>query len=276
MKGTIWTRDAIQMQSSPIPPGQDAYYYSQGTNQIDDNVSDLISKVNTQIWNPGAGISFLEMPGPDGHIPIIDDADLQSGDYGDITDPRNNSWEGNDAATRCRTAWANYGVNDGIIILIVREMNQPGFNVAADITGYALGYQGTLKQKLCTYPRTINKSNLLSRFLIIIDPTLLVFPQSRYDDGPPELVLGHELGHVLTLAHGDGLDNDGNGDVPPNSGPRLYDFYCDEIEFADFDKKASTRSLMSEGSSSKLITSLQKEQARSMAMLMPGAFGGPE
>src|SRR5207253_1989956 len=104
-------------------------------------------------------------------------------------------------------------------------------------------------------------------YAIIVDPEILhgtsrEGPQ-RGGQGDPAIILAHELGHALMLAHGDGLDNDGNGTQPPANGVRRFDQDCDSQEFQHIDQAngAQGGSLMSEGGNLKTLTPLQVELA---------------
>ena len=80
-----------------------------------------------------------------------------------------------------------------------------------------------------------------------------------------DVTLAHELGHSLFLGHGDGIDNDGNGQ---------FDSCCD----ADEDESATPYSLMSPTytqASSGVITELQKDWARTVAYRTPGLLIDP-
>ena len=76
-------------------------------------------------------------------------------------------------------------------------------------------------------------------------------------------LVGHEFGHILVLAHGDGVDNDGN---------RRMDKWCDRPEY---DSKETGTSLMSKSLKDGDITNRQKWQARYLARKHVSAIVDP-
>src|SRR6185436_2144738 len=99
--------------------------------------------------------------------------------------------------------------------------------------------------------------------------------------GDPVQTLAHELGHLLTLGHGDGEDNNGDAVPPPAPGGRWYDAWCDPLlssgglgaqqalEDTMFPLAAS--SVMVQLASSTHLSEFQIEQGRDAAKLVPGA-----
>lgn len=91
------------------------------------------------------------------------------------------------------------------------------------------------------------------------------YEQSFQNQDFQDVTFAHELGHSLFLGHGDGIDNDGNGQ---------FDFCCDADEVVD----ALPYSLMSPNytqASSGVITDLQGDRARTVASLTPGILIDP-
>jgi hypothetical protein len=277
LRGAVWTKDKNQNQSSPLPPGEDAYYVHNGNSILSYNVTELITKSNEDVWAPGADIALLELMGSDGEIQVIDDPDLTSGKYGEIVASTFGSSEGEEAARRCRAAaWGRAAIPDILVIVIARKLiNSDGSS--SPMSGISEVYNQVLKRNngidLCSFPRNLTKDDTKGKYIILTDPTLLGLDGSK-GNGIPYVVLAHEFGHVLMLGHGDGLDNDNNSQLPPNPGPRLFDAYCDPAEYNNYDVTSSTPSLMiAKAGYIKSITILQKEIARTVASLMPAAFG---
>ena len=180
----------------------------------------------------------------------------------------------------CEKAWQNIDPSQkGIPVVFVR-----GFLNAGNTLGFVpaaapeliqrSGIPRTSSTRLCEHPR----QRLLVGDVTRVGWTLLLEPDGRditFDKAVN--VLAHELGHTLLLDHGNGLDDDSNGTLPPASGPRRFDGYCDpmgleEDRLTPFVNCEATGSLM-QGSVRNcfLLRPLQVEQARAAAKLVPGA-----
>jgi hypothetical protein len=133
---------------------------------------------------------------------------------------------------------------------------------------------------LCGHPRHLAVGD--------VTPVLrsIVYDQALFQDSitgiylgqefEPARILAHELGHNLMLGHGNGLDDDGNGLLPPAIGRRRFDFYCDQMmELEDrstpFTTCEMSDSLMKNGTICTNLQPLQREMAREVAKLVPGA-----
>jgi hypothetical protein len=304
VKGNAWTKAADPGPNAfPPPPGEGGYFYSEGTETIDQGITDLVQGAN-KIWAPGANIAFLLItyPGEDGHIPnghfpVIADPKppgdstlpFDRSHYGDIEVKDHGTSEMEDAVHSCDAAWTRGGVNappDTIIIIIARNFVSPTNSLPVNTVGLNTGHYKVANRNngkdLCEVPRNLTKEDILTQYVIIVDPSLFLpshLSDSRQGQGQgqPTTILAHELGHALMLNHGDGLDNDSNGIAPPDPGARRFDLDCDPVEYSKYDEAPATKtsSLMSASGNITTITPLQRELARTAAILAPGAFGGP-
>jgi len=140
------------------------------------------------------------------------------------------------------------------------------------------------KKEFCVAPRTLTVSDASASGVTMIDSAN--FGAKNLDGRPmnaadPFSTLAHELGHSLLLGHGDGVDNDHNGVLPPAPGNRWYDAYCDPagVNAAGapiedlLGGAAGCGSVMLGGSAQcHDIQPLQREAARDAAALIPGAI----
>jgi hypothetical protein len=108
------------------------------------------------------------------------------------------------------------------------------------------------------------------------DQALFNAPGSGYRNAPfePVKVLAHEIGHTLMLAHGNGLDDNSDELLPPAAGIRRFDEYCDFLGLTEdpntFTSCEASSSLLV-GNSCKNLRPLQREMARAVGKLVPGA-----
>lgn len=271
VRGATWTIDQKPDKNIPLPAGEDNYFIRQGNAVLTNHVTDLVYGSNDNVWIPGADVAMIELLNADGDIPVIDDPDVTTGKYGAISISGLGITEGSLAAQKCREAYGKPADANDLVIIIARNLiNNDGS--ATSESGYTEKYDNT-GMNLCNFPRSITGENMKGRYIMLDDPALYTTSAGH---GIPYVILAHELGHVLMLGHGDGLDNDNNGQQPPNNGPRLFDEYCDLPEYKKYDLTGDLRSLMSPVVGyKKNITPLQKELARSAAGLMPGVTGKP-
>ena len=238
-------------------------------------VNQLVFDANENVWTPGADITMIPEIDRTGNVPVIDDPEMSSGMPGDVVTDRA---EGELVANACRVAWGNAMIPGALVIVIAHNMintdgsrtGEAGFAEASDELEKRDGGAA-----LCTFPRHLQPSDVMQRYLIIMDPMILGLRGER-GNGIPYVVLAHEFGHVLTLYHGDGLDNNNNSQLPPNPGSRSFDESCDAAEYSQMDRdpNGNTSSLMNAVAGyTKTITPLQVELARTAAPLLPGAVG---
>jgi YVTN family beta-propeller protein len=233
------------------------------------------------IWQPQAHIRFV-MAGGTSPFPIpVDPADpsdhgipgfLGGGELYDTPLGEES------ASTECQEAW---------------NILHPGYSgiPAVDVKGYwtnNLKHGGTVapstdlrfSPRLWAEPRTLTVSDITRLTVTVQDPYTgdpLQWPYN-VQDGP--YVLAHELGHALTLGHGQGVDQygqglqpAGDGLTPTNPGRRIYDEYCDpKFQTESFPGVPNTLMTYAGDSRDTLLTPLQIEQARDIARIYPGSW----
>src|SRR5262249_49964121 len=119
----------------------------------------------------------------------------------------------------------------GIMVLNYRRVTcgNGDIGITPPVTSRTSPHVGTYQSFMCTAPRGIQS----------FDPPLwsAVTDLETCLNGGQECVTGpvgfgvtlgvrtlaHELGHALTLLHGNGADDDLDSAYPPNPGPRSYD-----------------------------------------------------
>ncbi len=232
------------------------------------------------VWLREARISFRsaittqlhDQPG----FPVIDDPHPPKKDgsggpgvEGDILDPhfdRANAHELNAAIASCEAAWAQlenrFDTNvEGIIAINIRRFVKPD-GTPSQLSG--------IGSSMHTVPHGTDKCALPSD-LATYDPFgsndgWVVVEDNRFTfaDDPHDSVLAHELGHVLFLGHGNGIDDPlGN---PPRTNER-YDAFCDHQE----DVHAAPATLMGPRRPvPNRLTPLQREHARAVARVTVG------
>ena len=174
-------------------------------------------RASDHIYLGTAGINFrsgatIGLP----TFPVIPDPDTTLGSIGDVVDPNlDGGAEFETIINDCQTAWDTGAPTvTGITAVHIRRF--------VDLSGTLTDIGG-----LAPAPRVSSgASQLLNGILMVIDnayllpkcsasvtedcSNLVAAPLSDLGD-PVDKVLGHELGHTLTLVHGDGLDSDGDG-----------------------------------------------------------------
>ena len=240
-----------------------------------------------EVWIPGAEIAFQPLPG-NNHFPVIDDpkppgpenepSRFGPGKFGDIEvhEGEQPTDEMQYARSSCDWKWRQSGIKSNALVVIIARNLVARSGVAPSV-GVHPGHLSLRNRNdgrdLCEVPRKLTQEDIRDGYAIIVDPEILAGrsregPQ-RGGQGDPAIILAHELGHALLLAHGDGFDNDGNGTQPPGNGFRRFDEDCDPAEVQQ------VTSIMSSGGYDKKLTPLQLELARTAAVLAPDAKGGP-
>lgn len=229
-----------------------------------DKLLSLLQKANDKSWTPDAHIAFRSALAPG--IPVVSAPPVKYGQPGDIESP---GWDETGAKIECEQRWDKLDPTaKGIILLNSRVIW--GFEAFAPAPVHGLQIGGERGDDLCGHPRNLLVSDVTPEYVVISDQAVW----GKYFSGDPANTLAHELGHVLLLGHGDGLDNNSDGLLPPTPGIRRYDQYCDPLgntdAFPDEDNATTENSVM-DYSGSWDLKPLQIEQARAAAKLVPGA-----
>jgi hypothetical protein len=227
--------------------------------------------MNQTIWNQ-AGIVFL---GCCQEIPVIEDPDPMFGHKGDIAmgNTRMPSSEMDHAFQSCAAKWAQKPghFSDGPVVIIARDVTGLRGSYVEDlgITNPA----NSSHAPLCQFPRALTPADVVGRYSIVTEQARFGPRGDQRNVGNLVAVLAHEMGHQLLLSHGNGIDDDGNGTMPPNPGPRLFDSECDPAESGSTEASVGAGSLMGAQFGSTSLTPLQVELARDAAKAWPGHVG---
>ena len=260
----------------------------------------------TEMWDE-ADIGFVSVVAERGGskgIPVIRDPDpirTQGEQDGDIRDI--DTFESNQVALECHRAWRSLAPElEGPVVVTARRFiiettgvtsetlagtSQPAFQLQR---GPVPG-GGERGDDLCGEPRQLSSNDVFEidgvnsehvdvGWLVIAQPSQFSSLDHR------SRALAHELGHILFLGHGNGADDNGDGEGAGVTGPRRFDEYCDPLgtmgsggAFYPREDLASTgtscESLMHPRASCTGLTALQVEQARAAAVEMPGCSGTP-
>ena len=254
----------------------------------------LLQQVNNEVWLPQAGILFRHASAPFG-IPVIKDPDPTSFDRGDITLTGFGGGEWTTALFECEQAWAElavkfpdeYGDQRGTVLVNAKTLIPETITTVAGVApgvpyelwvSSATSGTGRRGDDLCGHPRKLLVSDVTPLLrAVTYDPAIFMAPGfSRYSNETfkPVKVVSHELGHTLTLGHGNGLDDNGDGLAPPAFGIRRFDEYCDplaELEDATGFVDCDTSSSLMKANTCLNLRPLQREMARAAAKLAPGA-----
>ena len=223
-----------------------------------------LQRASDQVWLPQAGIVFrsamtVDVVSP-AHFPIIDDPILPAAGGGGKEGDIKGFAERDLAAQNCKDEWdaiAPAGVIlYGPIGISVREF--------LDSSGHSSGAPGNSLPSTpvtaagvdsdCTNPSDVAK--VKDGVLAVADPSML---STGVDD---TTLVAHELGHILNLGHGNGMD-----DPSSVSGP--YDEYCDFPESSYIPPNLMDRTI---AAAKKVVTDRQRVDARAVAEKIAGAY----
>jgi hypothetical protein len=257
-----------------------------------------------ELWD-AADMGFVSVVAKRGvvkGVPVIRDPDpirTQFEQTGDIADV--DTFEAKQVALECHRAWRSLAPNlEGPVVVTARRfINQMG-QTSATLAGTSQpefplqlrpGGGNQRGDDLCGEPR-----HLTSRDVFEIDGMeaqhvdvgwlVIAQPNQFFNIDHRSRTLAHEIGHLLFLGHGNGADDNGDGEEAGVTGPRRFDEYCDPLgtmqsEGAFFPKEdlaatgTACKSLMHPKASCAGLTALQVEQARAAAAVMPGCSGTP-
>jgi hypothetical protein len=220
-------------------------------------------RATDQIWLPGADINYRSAIGrmilDEDSFPLIDDPQSSPGMPGDILDPNLGSTEFNQARALCEARWsslaAKWGVpNVGVTAVSIRRFVDSSGN-PTDLWGRGV-WENTFPSgaDTCDDPTLVITNN---GAIVIVDHDPAVTP--GLSAGPTDAKLvGHELGHVLELAHGNGRDDDGDG---------VFDEDCDPGETSNTPATVMHPTITS---ATTVVTSLQRNRARAIARKTSG------
>ena len=248
---------------------------------------DLLEAANREVWYPQAQVAFssaievgfpvIADPSPPGPSACGGKGDLELGFLGG---------DAPFAETACAAAWQERhpGVV-GIPVIFARDFCDSGLTKGVAMgpePGLLIASRNPLHGKrgddLCGMPMRLTTADITNSnrrpFAVMVEPER---------NGNARNVLAHELGHNLFLGHGNGLDDNHDGQPAGRRGPRRHDEYCDpawllppentvlaedaDVEFVDCE---TTGSLMQSSAGCSNLQPLQVESARSVARLMPG------
>ena len=172
----------------------------------------------------------------------------------------------------CEQAWMEqYPAETGITVVnarrLIPEVSVPVAGVAPGVP-LALRVGGTRGDAMCGNPRNLTAADVTQMLQIAhYDPAMYKIIPYTAETFEPSRVVAHELAHTMMLGHGNGLDDNADGLLPPTLGRRRFDEYCD-VKGSMEDTTGGT--LMLPGAD-KNLTPLQREMARATARLVPGA-----
>jgi hypothetical protein len=222
-------------------------------------------RASDNIWIPSANItfrsSFTAAVLQQSNFPIVNDptppVNGGPGQLGDILDPQINSQELNNAIATCQTSWDNLAkkFNTPLLGPIALNLRQFVDNTGSPTNLIGWGGFTTINggANTCANPPT-GLTSAINGFASVVDNSF------RLGVDPIDALVAHELGHVLRLGHGNGLDDDNDGVYDDNV------FSCD----TDENVNAPPANLMAPIVGSGVITSLQRGTSQAVAQVYSG------
>jgi hypothetical protein len=198
------------------------------------------------------------------HYPVIDDPSTRRGRPGDVVLPEEDDHhEYFRVEHACRVAWdrlrrGKTPIHGPIVVSVNRFVHRNGRR--SSIYGWG-GFtdvttrRGKSRAAICRRTRVIKAGG---GSLLIVDPSVA---RDRHEDAR---LLAHELGHVLKLGHGNGLDDNRNG---------FFDSNCDDREY----QYALPNSLMNHflPDATRRLSRLQRRLVGRLVPNMAGALKDP-
>jgi hypothetical protein len=213
------------LQGEGQPPPRRVNGRLQVSTASGNRIRGILRQANSRTWVKFAQVAWAFAGS---RVPVIADPEPVGG-RGNASGSR---LERTEIERTCDAAWrAEFNVLNGVLVTVaIRIADTVGFTDSPP-TEYMLATPGRPEGQgiLCTSPRSGVEEEVVRRAgnVVVTDPA---------NDREAGHTLAHELGHALLLGHGNGIDDDGNGLLPPNPGARRYDEYCDP---AGFDGDAS-------------------------------------
>ncbi len=226
-------------------------------------------RASDRVFIPGAGITFRSAfaaaIGAESSFPVIADprppASGGAGQLGDILSPAIDDTELKDAFAACNRAWDALAVQFKTPLVGFAGVNLRNF-VDADGNVQFLRGQGYFDDVIgnwCANPPTISFG--WNGEVGVADYSTII----GFD--PMDLTTAHELGHVLGLGHGNGLDDDDDGVYDDSSSTK-----CDPTE----NEGATPFSIMSNGNDKRTrMSALQRQTTRTFALNYSGTKKDP-